>query len=342
MSKMKLLIWGAGAIGGTIGAYFVRAGHGVTFVDVAKEHVNTINAQGLYIEGPIDTFNIKARAFLPGNLKGTWQTVLLCTKGHHTEEATNALKPFLSENGYVVSVQNGLNEHLIAKMLGAEKTVGSFVNFGADYLEPGLIHYAGRGAVVLGELDGAKTKRLEALHKLFLNFDDRAIITPNIWGYLWGKMGYGALLYATAVTNESIADALDRSEFTALFTAIGKEVLAVAQSLGIRSEGFNGFDPNAFMSRASPKLAKASLYMMVAFNQKSAKSHSGIWRDLAIRKRKTEVDAHLGMIATIAKEQGLATPLLNALINQIHEIEEGKRNLSTENLRALEGLRRTL
>ena len=185
---MRTLIWGAGAIGGTLGAYFVRAGHDVTLVDTAAEHVKAISEKGLSITGPIETFSVSVPAFTPEQLGGQWDCVLLCTKAQHTETALEALRPHLSENSYVVSVQNGLNEQTLADRLGKSRVIGSFVNFGADYQEPGVIHYGGRGAVVLGELDGQETPRLKELHELFLTFDDSAITTPNIWGYLWGKL----------------------------------------------------------------------------------------------------------------------------------------------------------
>lgn len=319
-----------------MGAYFVRAGHDVTFVDIASEHVAALTSSGLKIEGPLATFSVTAPAFTPTQLEGQWQTVLLCTKGHHTEAAVKALTPFLAPDGYVVSVQNGLNEQLIAGLIGRDKTVGSFVNFGADYLAPGLIHYGGRGAVVLGELDGTMTERLEQLHQLFLSFDDRAIVTPNIWGYLWGKMAYGALLYATALTNDSIADALANPDYADLFIAVAQEVTRLTLAQGITAAGFNGFDPPAFAPDAPAAAAHASLAAMVAFNRKSAKTHSGIWRDLAVRKRQTEVDAHLGMMVDIGRQEAVETPLLAAMVRQIHQIEAGERELSLANLTALQ------
>ena len=108
----------------------------------------------------------------------------------------------------MVSAQNGLNEQVIARCIGRERTIGCFVNSGADYLEPGVVLYGGRGAVVLGELDGGSSERLAGLHQLFRTFDADAIATPNIWGYLWAKLIYGALLFATALTDDSIADVL--------------------------------------------------------------------------------------------------------------------------------------
>ena len=239
---MRVLIWGAGAIGGTLGAYFARAGHDVTLVDTVTEHVEIISARGLSITGPIETFNVHAPAFTPAELTGQWACVLLCTKAQHTETALSALRPHLTESGYVVSVQNGLNELTLADVLGEARVLGSFVNFGADYQEPGVIHYGGRGAVVLGELDGQDTPRLKELHNLFLTFDDDAVTTPNIWGYLWGKLAYGAMLFATALTNASIADALDHPDYRTLYIALGREVLRVAEALDIHPEAFSSLE----------------------------------------------------------------------------------------------------
>ena len=332
---MKVLIWGAGAIGGTLGAYFARAGHEVTLVDTVAEHVKAISDQGLSISGPIKTFNVRVPAFTPGELTGQWERILLCTKAQHTETALSALQPHLTEQGYVVSVQNGLNELTLADVLGEARVIGSFVNFGADYQEPGVIHYGGRGAVVLGELDGQETPRLKELHELFLTFDDDAMTTPNIWGYLWGKLAYGAMLFATALTNASIADALDHPDYRALYIALGQEVLRVADALKIHPEAFNGFDPQAFMPNTPEAVSQRSLDEMVAFNRKSAKTHSGIWRDLAVRKRRTEVDPQLGAIVTAGQRVGVKTPITEKLTQLIHEVEDGKRTQGWEALGAL-------
>src|SRR5690349_16053697 len=124
---MRCLVWGAGAIGGTLGAYLARAGHDVTFVDNVDDHVAAINRNGLKITGPIDEFTVKAPAFTPSSVKGEWDTIILATKAHHTETAAKALKPHLSKNGCVVSAQNGLNELTIAEVVGAARTVGAFV-----------------------------------------------------------------------------------------------------------------------------------------------------------------------------------------------------------------------
>jgi 2-dehydropantoate 2-reductase len=329
---MKLLVWGAGAIGGTLGAHLARAGHDVTFVDRAPEHVEAINRVGLRIEGPLAQFVARAPAFSPDQLRGEFEHVVLAVKAQDTESATRELAPHLAKNGYVVSAQNGLNELVIKTIVGDARTIGCFVNFGADYMEPGVIQYAGRGAVVLGEIDGQRTPRIEDLHRAFLDFDDRAIVTENIWGFLWGKLAYGAQLFATALTNDSIADALADPRYRDLYVEIAREVMRVAHARGITPEGFNGFDPHAFAPDADTEIAERSLDDMVAFNRKSAKTHSGIWRDIAVRKRRTETDAQLGPIVTLGAEAGIPTPMVSRLIALMHEVEEGRRPQSHDTL----------
>jgi 2-dehydropantoate 2-reductase len=232
----------------------------------------------------------------------------------------------------VVSLQNGLNERVIARIVGEARTMGAFVNFGADYMEPGRVLYAGRGACVLGELDGALSPRLKALAELMATFEPNVVTTDNIWGYLWGKLGYGALLFATALTDDSIADVLAMPKYRPLLTALAREVMGTAAALKITPEGFNGFDPLAFGPDATAGAGDASMDAMVAFNRRSAKSHSGIWRDLAVRKRKTEVDAQLGPIVEEAERLGRTAPITAALIGLIHDIEDGRQPLALTTL----------
>ena len=334
---MSIIVWGAGAIGGTLGAYLQRAGNDILFVDTAVAHVEAINTHGLKIIGPIDEFTVPAIAKTPEQLEGMFDVVLLCTKAQHTRIATEAIQPHLSENGYIVSVQNGLNELVIQEIVGKNRTLGSFVNFGADYHEPGVIFFGGRGAVVLGELDGSTTQRLQFLHQLFLQFDKDSVMTDNLWGYLWGKEAYGAMLFITALTNESIADALADHQYRELYIRAAQEVLTVANKLGVTPKGFNGFVPSTFLPPADEVGMNDSLDALVAFNRKSLKTHSGIWRDLAVRKRRTEVVMY-DVIVAEGKRLGMHLKLTNAWIEMIHEIEEGQREQSVANLDDLKAI----
>jgi 2-dehydropantoate 2-reductase len=334
----RILIWGAGAIGGTAGAFLKRAGNDVTFVDIEPAHVQAINdpARGLAITGPVETLRVTAPAFTPSALSGTWDHIYLCVKAHHTEAAARALLPHLGPDGYVLSLQNGLCEGIIADVVGPARTIGAFINYGSDWIGPGEILFGNRGAFVLGELDGRTTDRLVGLHTTVRNgFEPGAIMTDSIQSYLWGKLGYASLLFAQALGQLGIADCLARPELLPLWRAMGGEVYAVADRIGVGQRGFNGFDPAAFAPDATEEQARRSVDAMVAFNRPNAKTHSGIWRDLAVRKRRTEVDVQILPIVEIGAANGVDCPKCRKLTEMIHEIEDGKRPMTDDNLMEL-------
>ena len=328
----RILIWGAGAIGGSVGAWLKRAGHDITFVDVVPEHVAAISGAGLRITGPVEEFSVSAPAFTPDELAGTWQRIFLAVKAQHTEAATRALTPHLAQDGFVLSLQNGLNELIIQRIVGRDRTIGAFINFGADWMAPGEILFGNRGAVVLGELDGAMTPRLAALHGVMRDFEPDAITTPDIWSYLWGKLGYGAMLFAQALGQKGIADCLARPELLGLWRASARRRSWLPRRKAIEPRGFNGYDVEAFKPGAGEDAARQSVAAMVAFNSTSAKTHSGIWRDLAIRKRRTEVDVQIAPIAEIGARHGIDCRATRRLVTMIHEMEEGRRAMTDDNL----------
>src|SRR4051794_13237449 len=309
-AAMDYVVVGAGAIGGTIGARLAAAGRDVLLCDADPDHVAAINARGLAIEGPVEELTARAPAVTPEGLPERLGTVLLAVKAHHTQRALDAIVPRLRPDGVVVSLQNGINEPAIARRVGEERTLGAFVNFGADYLAPGRIFLAGRGAVYLGELDGSSSERLA---RLVADLPD-ARATDNIMGFLWGKEASGARLSAPAVSALSIADALAEPRYAALFVRLAREVLACAPA---RPEAFDGFEPDDL---------EGSLPRLMAFNRRSAKTHSGIYRDLVVRRRKTEVDALL---------EAIDGPLVRRTAALIHAIEDGRRRCEVANLELL-------
>ena len=342
---MQFTVIGAGAIGGTIGAHLARSGHEVLLVDSAVDHVHAIERAGLTIEGRT-TFRVRVPAVTVAGLADALrgrppEAVLLAVKAMHTAAALEPVAPLLGPESFVVSMQNGLNEKVIAGRIGAARTVGAFVNFGADYLEPGRIMYGGAGALYLGELDGRMTPRLMALGRVLReSFLENTTLTPNIWGYLWGKLGYGAILFATATVDETMADVLGDLTCRPALANLAGEVVRVADAEGVRSEGFDGYDPDAMRFAASRDWAAIhrSLDRLAEFNRHSLKQKSGVWRDLAVRRRRTEVDHQIGPVVEVARVHGLEAPLNQRLVELIHALEEGRRPMARANLDELRRL----
>jgi 2-dehydropantoate 2-reductase len=325
-----ILIWGAGAIGGTLGAYWARAGLPVTMVDIVGEHAKACSTTGLAITGPVEEFRQVVPTVTPDAITGIWPIVVLAVKAQATEAAVAMLAPHLAADGYVLSAQNGLNELAISRVVGAGRTMGCFVNFGADWLGPGEILFGNRAAVVVGEIDGSVRDRTRQMHQCLSIFEPQAILTDNIWGFLWGKLAYGSMLFATALTPDSMTANFADPRRVSVFVALGREVMAVAKARGVKPVGFNGFDPESFAPEASLQSARLSIAALAEFNRHTAKTHSGIYRDLAVRKRKTEVDPQIGIIVDLARQAGVETPVLARLVALIHDIEDGRKPLAFE------------
>ena len=331
---MTITVYGAGAIGGITGARLAQAGHDVLLVDKAADHVAAMNARGLTIETREGAVTIPVRAVAPEALGSELELVLLAVKSQDTPAALEVLAPRLSDAGAIVSLQNGLNEELIAGAVGPARTVGCLVNWAADWQAPGRILFGGEGALVLGELDGRTTERVRRLARL-LDVVAPARVSDNVLGYIWAKHVYGALLVATALVDAHVWEVVERSSaIQQMLIALVMENMAVAERAGIRLEPFDEYDPADYHAAAKGDTAARGRAMAsIATHYRAAtKTKTGIWRDLAVRKRKTEVGALLGATVAKARTFGLAMPLTERLIALIEDLECGRRPMAWANL----------
>jgi 2-dehydropantoate 2-reductase len=340
---VKLAIVGAGAIGGVTGAYLIQAGHDVTFVDLVDEHVRAINERGLTVEGIRGEFTVPARAIHPRDLVGPLDAVIIAVKALHTEAATRQMLPYLAPGGYVVSLQNGLNEETIAAVVGTERTVGAHINWAADYLEPGRILHGGTGSFYVGELDGRITPRLHQLHDTFSAFTETHI-TDNIWGYLWSKHSLASITYFTAIADADVADILAGEAHRRTAIATVAESVETADRNGVRLQPFDGFEPDLMRPKTADEWARAvaSIDEMLDSQWRQIKRRTGVWRDIAVRKRRTEVDFRVVDLARRGRAVGVDMTLNEKLADLVHEVEEGKRPQQWANLDELGVLARSL
>jgi 2-dehydropantoate 2-reductase len=337
---MAITVYGAGAIGGTTGAALARAGHDVLLVDSYAAHVDAINAEGITVERRDGVTTTRVPAVTPAGLGGDLALVLLAVKSHHTTAALGELGPRLAPGGTIVSLQNGLSEEQIAEAVGPARTVGCLVNWAADWTAPGRILHGGHGAFVLGELDGRITARVRELAAL-LSVVEETPVTDNIWGYKWAKLIYGALLFATAVVDAHVYEVVERSPGVqdALVGIVG-EGIAVADKAGVRVEPFDEFDPAWYRAAVAGDVAARDRAMgaIAAHYRRHTKTKTGIWRDLAVRKRKTEVDGQLGVLAAKGEALGVPMPLTRRLAELIRDLEDGRRQMDWSNLDPLVSL----
>jgi 2-dehydropantoate 2-reductase len=324
-----IVVWGAGAIGGTIGAHLVRADRSVVFVDVVAEHVRRIAAGTLTIDGPVINFTVGAPAFAPAQFTGVYELFLLAVKSQHTEQAARMIARHLAANGAVVSFQNGLNELVISDVIGRERTIGAALNLPADWIGPGHITYGELASFTIGELDGRHSRRIEDLATILHDVTPHVKISDDIVGDIWGKMAFASLLTASALTNELTRDFVADPALRPLIVGLVREVLMVAQLEQHPARAFQWFQPEAFLRNDTEGIAN----QLAAFSrsgQTSTKLRSGIWRDLAVRKRPTEVPAQFAILQTAARRHDFAIPLNDHLVTMIIDIEAGRRRIGMD------------
>ncbi|MCA4135233.1 ketopantoate reductase family protein [Arthrobacter sp. M4] len=333
MTDYPYTVVGAGAIGGTLAAHLDAAGVPVQLVDADARHVEAIRKNGLRIKGPAGTMVAHIPVYGLDDAPERLERVLLAVKAQATDTAAAWIAPRLGDDGFVASLQNGLNEATIAAHVGVDRTVTAFVDLFADVLEPGIISDGGIGAIALGEFAGGTSERVRQLAD-DLHHWGNPIVTDNVAGFLWSKLGFGAMLTATALADADMSELIDRHR--PAMTELAAEVFEVAAAEGIRLEGFDAFDPAAYVRGADLARTAEATDDLIKWLSTQTKTRSGIWRDIAVRQRPTEVPTQYKPVIQAAARHGLKLPLVEELVSLIQKLETRTISMNEEHLVALD------
>ena len=197
----RIAIVGAGAVGGYAGAHMVQAGEDVTFIDGWPEHVEHMRKHGLRVTHAMNVpeFTVPARALHITDVQQLAKEkpidiAFVCTKSYDTAWSTMMIAQYLAPDGFVVSLQNCMNEETVANVVGWGKTLGCIASsITVNLPDPGHIHRGagkhGAAHVVFraGEVHGRITPRAEEVARL-VGTADSAKVTDNLWGERWSKL----------------------------------------------------------------------------------------------------------------------------------------------------------
>ena len=332
---MLFTIVGAGAIGAITGAHLIRSGHEVTLVDTLEEHLAMIRDRGLTLDG-VSRLTVRPRAaVLPAELRPPLGTVICAVKTLHTASALRPIVPLLAPGEYVLSMQNGLAYYDLIDAVGPGRTLVACFNFGGHYERPGHVVHSGSGGFHVGELDGTVTPRVRALGEA-LRAVQPCEVSDNILGCLWSKMAMASVFFASALVDADVAEILGRERYRELMADLVAETVAVAEASGIRLIELHGFDPMSLRPdrRTSDTVVRALAAIAGSFSPHQQRT--GIWIDLAVRRRKTESEPILGRLLAEGERHGVPMPLNRAVYELITEMEAHRRSFSWENLEEVE------
>ncbi|MFM9983277.1 MAG: ketopantoate reductase family protein [Burkholderiales bacterium] len=348
----RIAIVGAGALGGYVGGNLAHQGHDVTLIDPWPENVETIRTKGLELDGltPEERFTVKGVKILhltevQSLARKPVDVAMVAMKSYDTAWATMLIKPYLSQQGFVVSLQNCLNEETIANIVGWGRTVGVVASLiSVDLFEAGRIRRTipkgGDKHTVfrVGEPHGRITERVEELVGWFAQIDSSKA-TTNLWGERWTKlvqngMGNGV----TAATGMTSGDCLRNDIVRRLQIKLAGEAVRVGQALGYQLEKIRGFEADVFARAAEGDAAALAQIEPTLIPQEGANPRGAIQRPSMaqdmIKGRRTEIDAMNGYIAAKGAEVGVPAPNHAMLTEIVTRVERGELKQSPANLGA--------
>jgi 2-dehydropantoate 2-reductase len=321
----------------------------VLLVDGWHQNVEAIRRDGLVLKGREEEFRVDVRALHLdelARLEEPLDVVLLAVKSYDTEWMVRTLLPYLAPDGCIVSLQNGINEERIAALIGSERTVGCVVHLSVGMFEPGIATRYTRAdwlTFSIGELDGRRTPRAEALAEL-LEPAGPVEVTTDIWGALWMKLCVNAmnngLTGLTGLTSPGLW--LDPRGFAAM-VRIGGEVVAVCEALGHRMQPIeptgapHPLQPAALRRAADGDEEAVEEVRAVFAGTAEARRRGGrenlssLLQDV-MKRRKTEIEYLNGYVAARGAEHGVATPANRLVVDLVQRLERGELARDPANL----------
>jgi 2-dehydropantoate 2-reductase len=239
--------------------------------------------------------------------------------------------PHLADDGLLVSMQNGINPPLLEERVGPDRTIGMAIRMGSRRIAPGRLQTATRGHLYIGHLHGRTTPQLESFNAL-LNSVMETEISDNILGVLWSKLTYTCLGYYGSLADASLAVSCAAEEDRKVLTKFFGEVVTVGAALGVRWIPLAEYNPPDFHP-SHPFQRRLAAVNQFARSWKPD-DRKGPLRQIQAGI-KTEVDFTLAYVVREGAKLNIPTPLCKAVLTMVHELEMGRRELSTQNYREL-------
>lgn len=297
-------------------------------------HVKALQERGAVVSGTVN-FVQSVTAYTPDEMSGTYDVVFLMTKQLMNREIATMLKDFLSPDGVVVTLQNGIPELLLGEVLGEEHVLGCTVAWGATLVAPGecrLTSSPDSLTFSIGSLSGKPNSRL-ADAKALLELMGAVEVDTNFIGSRWSKLlvnsafsGMSAVLGCTF--GEAAADKRSRTVVQALI----KECIDVCAAGGIKIEPIQGKDVVRLLDYHSAIKKWLSFQIIPIAIRKHASLKASMLQDLE-KGKKCEVDAINGVVCAFGRKVGCPTPMNDKVVDVIHRIEDGELHPSFDNLR---------
>jgi 2-dehydropantoate 2-reductase len=336
---MRYAIYGAGSLGTVLGAYITKSGEKIDLINRNKKHVEALNKNGARIDGTVDV-TVPVTAITPDQMTGKYDVILLLTKQLFNKEVVTMLKDYLADDGVLVTLQNGLPEPGIAEIIGANRTMGCVVEWGATLSAPGVATLTSSPDSLsfhMGKMEGISDKQYQTV-KTLLEKMCPVHEEPDLLGARWSKLLINATFSGLGtVVGGTYGDVSENKDVRKVAIRCMKECIDIGHAEGIAFAPVQGKDiVKLFNYIGAFKRALATMLIPIAM-----KKHKAIIPSMLqdIRNGKpTEVDAINGIVCAYGKKHGVPTPINDKIIEIIKKGENRELKMQPSNIRLFDAL----
>lgn len=339
--KPRILLVGAGGIGGVLGSLLCRTGVELTVVTTNAGIGQALRERGFRLRGDDAGRGGPPHAVLAAAPpSGDFAWVLLAVQPPQVEQAARQALPALAPDGQLVCFQNGLCEERVARFSGAERVVGGVVAWGASMIEPGVYERTSAGGFSLGVLPGGVAERLPELARL-LEVVGPVTISQNLAGVRWSKLAINCAVSTLGTLGGERLGSLLRLRFVRrLALEVVTEAVLVARAEGVRLEKVAGTVDLEWLALGAEERQKSSMSLaskhalILAVGARYRRMRSSMLSALE-RGREPAVDFLNGEVVERAARHGLSAPVNARARELVWAVARGERASSRALLREL-------
>ena len=324
----RIVVIGAGAIGGITAALMKKAGEDVTLVCKHMDTADLANGRGLHVTGFAGDVTVPVHSVADiAELHGEFDLCLIATKAYDMPGCARSMLPLLRPDSLVVSMQNGICTDALSAVVGRERTVGCVIGWGATMHSHGKLEMTSGGEFIIGMLEGCASPRLEALRKA-LSAVVPTTISENIYAELYSKLIVNSCITSLgAVCGLTLGEMMKRRQARKIFLAVIGEAVDVARAMKLAVPPYGGK-----LMRGDTLLDNLCRHLMIrVVGMKYSKLKSSSLQSLE-RGRPTEIDCFNGYIVQKGEELGVDCPVCRRLTRMVKDIEHGARKICEDNL----------
>ena len=335
----RYAIYGAGSLGTVLGAYITKNGGEIELINRNKAHVEALNTKGATIKGTVN-MNVPVKAITPDEMEGKYDVILLMTKQLFNTEVVTKLKDHLTDKGVIVTLQNGLPEPGIAEIVGADRTMGCTVEWGAALNEPGVCTLTSEPDSLsfhMGKMDGisdAQFKMVKDLLELMCPVHEE----DNLIGARWSKLLINATFSGLgAVVGGVFGDVSENKAGQKVAVRCMKECIDVGHATGATFAPVQGKNITKLFYYTNPIKRAVATFLVPIAMKKHRDIEPSMLQDLK-KGKPCEIDAINGVVCEWGRKTNTPTPINDRIVEIIKKCENGELKPQASNIRMFDDL----